>query len=135
MTVSWKMNISSDTCVLFMNRAVWDGAEGIEVFVKDGRLHARGSGPARASSNSADYDGSWVHAAVVFHGASVSFYRNGREDGGGKVAPVVSSSHELIIGGYGAGCRYSVRGVLDDVQLYDRTLSADEIRELAMPGK
>ena len=73
----------------------------------------------------------WDHLAGVYAGANQKFYVNGelvgeRNDG----ALSINAAQEFLIGAGAnetANHNYFFRGMIDEVRLYDRALSADEI--------
>jgi len=73
----------------------------------------------------------WYHAACVFDGSSVALYVNGSLKDIQSQASILTDSNILRIG---ADPYYYFDGAIDDVRLYDRALSAEEIRRLYQEG-
>ena len=75
--------------------------------------------------------GEWHHVATVYDGSSVVFYYDGADVGTlpltGLMAP---DGRPLVIGGDVPGILEIFYGRLDDVRIYDRALSPEEIAEL-----
>ena len=76
-------------------------------------------------------DGQWHHVAVTRqNGAGVTLYVDGRLDGSGNASTGdVSANSALYFCGGGVGGHY-FRGLLSDIQLYDRVLAPGEIQRL-----
>ncbi|TWU22878.1 hypothetical protein Pla52o_24100 [Novipirellula galeiformis] len=76
------------------------------------------------------YDG-WHHVAGTFDGKMLRLFLNGREITAAKADGTLSTfPTPLVLGGYGNLPRtaaHALAGSLDDVAVYDRALSADEI--------
>ncbi len=79
-------------------------------------------------------DGTWVHVAGVFRpGAAVEAYAAGSRvaiDSSGVPTSINDQGDEVRIGIRGDGTLPFV-GAIDDIQIYDRALSATEIQQLA----
>jgi hypothetical protein len=76
--------------------------------------------------------GRWVHLAGTFDGATMRLYVDGAERGAlARPGPIKPNAFPLCLGSYEAGHAAHFTGLLDDVKLYDRALSADEIRRQA----
>src|SRR5262249_36897479 len=77
----------------------------------------------------------WVHVAVVFNvGNTVTLYCNGVQKGSGSIDPVVNNTRPLQIGRTPSELATYWRGILDEIQLYNRALSQAEIQtELTTP--
>jgi len=87
----------------------------------------------------------WTHVAVTFdvsaQGNNQKMYFNGQLDAENRSEnPLSTNTDDVSIGavsgtGYAGGRRFYLHGMLDDVRIYRRALSADEIREsmLALP--
>ncbi len=71
--------------------------------------------------------GQWVHHAVVKTGATLTYYRDGVE-AGTRTLTKTMDENPFFMGGDAGGERW--RGCLSDVRIYDRGLSAAEIRAL-----
>ncbi len=71
----------------------------------------------------------WSHVALVSNGSSVTIYLNGKASTNNQAAPFEVFS-KLFIGNYGLG-RFDrfVDAEIDEVAIWDRPLSADEIRK------
>ena len=78
-------------------------------------------------------EGVWVHFAVVgrFDPTSglydVDLFRNGVPVGNAQKVEMGATYEPLRIGSVDVENGYAFRGLLDDVQLYDKALSAEEI--------
>jgi hypothetical protein len=103
--------------------------------------HSRATQPIAAYANNAWVTDTWQHVAVTFNGGTVAstaihIYANGTElshaydqDGSGAYSTDATASL-LIGGGYSAGNGWNFDGLIDDVRVYNRVLSATEIAEL-----
>ena len=73
--------------------------------------------------------GRWVHLAGTFDGRTMRLFVDGTEvaavDRPGRVNP---SHFDLVIGGFEPGSRANFEGLVDEVRLFSRSLSADEVR-------
>lgn len=89
------------------------------------------------SSNRALNDGQWHHIAATYDGKTVSYYIDGV--GRGRVSrhpgPLKKSGWDLCIGNsvvdYGTGEFLAFDGMIDEVRIYNRALSAAEVKMLA----
>ena len=74
----------------------------------------------------------WCHVAGTYDGATLKCYLNGTETDSKSMSGFAGGSCPLLIGSDGWGCDWI--GGIDDVRIYDRALTAEEIRN-AMRGK
>jgi hypothetical protein len=83
-------------------------------------------------TNATVNDGSWHHIALVFSSStSATMYFDGVSKGGKTLSPAISSqSVTAVIGANTGGSANHFNGQMDDIRLYNRTLSAAEITEL-----
>ena len=75
----------------------------------------------------------WQHVAVVQNGGAVIFYRDGIDIGGvasGQQFPG-AGPHPVRIGIRATDLNRDFDGLIDEVRIYNRALSADEIATLA----
>jgi hypothetical protein len=86
------------------------------------------------TSNSAVSTGKWVHVAVSSNGSSATFYINGIADGTQATVPVCNTGPFIIGANFPGGDEY-FNGKIDDLRLYNRALSAQEISALYTSGK
>ena len=89
------------------------------------------------SASSIPFD-QWVHVALVidYAGGTYRFYINGLEAGSGSSGLTHGRSQNTPtpvnwVGAAGGGKQFP--GLIDDVRVYNRTLSADEVRSLTVP--
>jgi len=76
----------------------------------------------------------WTHAAAVWDGAAMKLYKNGVEVGSLEKGGTLSTNPDanVAIGNQPVGAPGRLwNGLIDNVQLYNRGLSADEILGLA----
>ena len=71
-------------------------------------------------------DNEWVHNAGVKKGNSLTYYRNGVQMGASTTVEKAMDANPFYIGGDPQGERWS--GALSDVRLYERALTAEEIK-------
>ncbi|MBI2300070.1 MAG: DUF4838 domain-containing protein [Armatimonadetes bacterium] len=79
--------------------------------------------------------GQWNHVAATYDGATMRVYLNGREAGGGKaVSTAIRTNQEPLrfgwLGSYG-----HFNGLVRDIRLYDRALSAGEVFAQYLAGR
>ena len=97
----------------------------------------RSTDSTRGTSNwgNAHTYGPWYHLAGVYDGSTVQLYVNGMlESSVAFSGPILQTSQPLCIGRYGT-VGEALNGLIDDLRLYNRALSAAEIQTLfnAMP--
>jgi hypothetical protein len=83
------------------------------------------------NTSSAVVAGKWTHAVLVQSGSSVNLYIDGALAGTGSGATGVGAIASAVIGArpdLASGTYF--RGTIDDVRIYDRSLSASEVSEL-----
>jgi len=126
---------------MLTKKAAWDSLNGWEISLETGyddNLTVRGS--SGAGSAGADMVVSswaaegWHHIAVVYEGTTATVYSDGVERDTVTIASVVDNDLPLYIGRYGDGQYCHWNGKIDDVRIYSRALSAEEIAQLAAPG-
>jgi len=73
--------------------------------------------------------GRWVHLAGTFDGQTMRIYVDGQERGTmARLGPVKPNAFHLVLGNYEIGHGSHFIGLLDEVRLYNRALTPDEIR-------
>ena len=78
----------------------------------------------------------WVHVAGVYDGSTISLYLNGNLIGSNTSAPgaIHVESGELGIGHDQANPDRFYKGLIDEVEIFDRALSASEIQAIYTAG-
>ncbi len=78
----------------------------------------------------------WYHAVVTVGPgtpATVTFYLNGVNDGSGETSSTYddnATSKPVVIGSASEGGADNMEGIIDDVRIYDRALSAEEVKRM-----
>ncbi len=73
----------------------------------------------------------WVHIAVTKDASGhITHYLNGQPDGTGTLRGAFCSAPTLIGGGVFSGYNFLFHGAIDDLRIFQRELSAEEIRRL-----
>ena len=97
----------------------------------DGSLFLSGVGvwDFRTSPNTI-IAGNWYHVAVTKNGSSYKLYSNGQEVASASHGNLETSSSPLLIGSVYSDV-YFFNGLIDEVKIYNRALSAAEVSKLA----
>jgi hypothetical protein len=124
-----RLRSSSTTDPVNGNNTLYGGPYRLRLLPRPGGAYAGvsfGDTEYRVGPNTAWNVGSWVHWAMVRAGARLSLYRNGQLAGERTDLP----SDQVTLGGYiGAyGSQYRARADIDEVAVYRRALSADEVQ-------
>ncbi len=106
----------------------------IYTYISDGTNSSNGT-----TGNSALPFDQWTHVVVMFNRdeGKVKVYLNGKNDGERDISNVtgaVDPTSSLNIGYYNGGT-YEFRGLIDDVRVYNRALTPDEIKRLYNMGR
>ncbi len=114
-----------------VNRVYQSGDTGYRLGVVDGKPCFEVPETSWSHHLSASEDlptGRWVHLAGTFDGTTMRIYVDGREQGSmERPGPVKANAYPLTLGSYEAGHQAAFAGSLDEVRLYRRALTAEEI--------
>lgn len=114
------------------NYGVWAGGDGDKVLFQQYNDAAQAVINIRTAKDVVI--GKWHHVAATVRGNRATVYFDGARDiEGDRTGPVVSSNAPFMIGWGSIHARFS--GSLDDVRVYKRGLTADEVRELFEMGR
>jgi hypothetical protein len=83
------------------------------------------------------YQGRWTHVVAVRDGSTKILYIDGAPENTGATAGVVTGKSSKVCVGcheYPLGRGYFFNGMIDDVRVYNRALSAEEVWELYQEG-
>jgi hypothetical protein len=72
-------------------------------------------------------DGNWHHLALTYNGAALVSYIDGAQTATNPVTGAITTGSPTNIGNYGG---YYANGYIDDVRIYNRALSANEVKQL-----
>ncbi len=105
------------------------------------RIDTTGALKAVISQDGSSYDqitggtiltqGTWYHGAVVYDDTDIRLYLNGESDATpvAHTSGIHDNSSDFVVGAYETG-NYYYDGLIDEVAVFDRDLSADEIYEI-----
>ena len=80
-------------------------------------------------------DGKWHHVAGVLDGTKASIFVDGALDTSTNSSPNISvNDYSVLIGANAQATGRLFHGLIDDVRIYDRALSVDELRALVKEG-
>ncbi len=133
LTVSAWININSTAtwqCIVERGDA---SNVGWHVYVNSGnRLYSSLNGDAVYSTAGTISTNTWYHVTVTWDGATVKHYTNGVQTASAALSSLKDVGSNTIIGTrLAGGPKLAFKGVIDDVRLYNRALSAAEIQALA----
>jgi hypothetical protein len=117
--------------IYWMLSTIWDGSKA----VLRARLSTSGTTDTLIASSGEVKDGEWTHAVMRYDGATLKIYKDGVEVGSmAKTGPIdTSASVDTFIGASAVESLFWW-GKIDDVRVYKRALSADEIKRLHKIG-
>jgi hypothetical protein len=75
----------------------------------------------------------WCNIACSYDGTTLKCYLNGLQTDSTPMGPITSSPTPVLIGSDGWGCDWI--GAIDDVQMYNNALTADQIAEICPPSR
>jgi len=96
------------------------------------------SGVSKSAVSLGHYnDGLWHHVVGLFNGSNVLLYVDGGKEtitGDATTGPIVNTSAvDLVLGNYAAAVNPFI-GLIDDARIYNRALTATEIKKLYTLG-
>lgn len=93
-----------------------------------GRAYVYNAGWVYATATTSITTGVWRHHAMTFDGSKVYHWINGVSEQSANVGnPAYSGTMLTSVGRYGNGTLYVVNGIIDELCVFDRVLSAPEI--------
>ncbi|HIG97702.1 MAG TPA: LamG domain-containing protein [Candidatus Aenigmarchaeota archaeon] len=92
----------------------------------DGNLRAWFGGNA-LNSNTSLQAGTWSHVAATFDNTTIKLYINGILDNSSSASGSIVTGRPVTIGSVNAHNNYFFNGTIDEVVVWNRTLSADEV--------
>ena len=94
--------------------------------------YVQGGGTGRATYTIPSEDqGNWVHLVGLYNGSTWLLYRNGTQVGSANNATgAIAVDENWAIGARGTGTERFFDGSIDDVRIYNRALSSEEVVQL-----
>jgi len=129
--MSFECWINTDTAtnnVLVMDRSLYNGVDGIEIWVDTNRnICVRGGQQAYICSNSALTLDVWYNVVVTYNSTTGQIYINGQLDKSGTIGAVTgNSTYNMYLGRYGDSNLYEWDGKMASIKIYHKVLSASE---------
>jgi hypothetical protein len=78
--------------------------------------------------------GQWNHVALVYDGASRTFYVNGVFAGAGNAPAISPDTNPSAIGNVVSNNMASFNGLIDELSIYNRALSSNEVNSIYLAG-
>src|SRR5205823_7272974 len=100
----------------------------------DGRLALTKNGVDNVTSTPSVTDTNWHHVAVTKNGSNIVFYIDGAGQTGPAYDPGFTFEQNVIIGASNDALLAGFLGLIDEVSIYNRALSADEIAGIYRAG-
>mgnify|MGYP000850970264 CR=1 FL=1 len=75
-------------------------------------------------------NGAWNHVVYVYDGTEEVFYLNGQKRTSSPYSELLPIGDSPLIIGWGHGRTYHFNGIIDEVKIYNRALSQDEIEDI-----
>lgn len=138
--IRWSGDLSVDHQGIIGKRSAWGNTNAMRWFLETdplGRLGFRQYWEAGVDLFSEEgilnpFIGKWAHVAVSFDGTDVVIYLNGAEVASGPFVLADMPDAGIGIGNtHGGGGGETFSGDIDEVQIYNRALSAEEVAYLA----
>lgn len=138
-TVDAWINLASSTDAIIFDNASASPYYGYEFWLGSGnRLHADvyASGHVALAGNTALQTGTWYHVAMTYDGSNLKLYVNGAEDGSTSVTGPINYSVQVVptIGKRAVYSSYYFPGLIDEVEIFNRGLSAPEVAAIYNAG-
>jgi hypothetical protein len=131
----WEKSSSTTTTIMFALALGSYSFKNLEFDFNDGSglyLYWNSSGANRISVGSlgAYTDGQWHHIALTRSGTTMTLYVDGSPVGSATYAPAIDVSNTGFnyIGAHALGYSLTWKGEIDEVEIFNRALSASEIR-------
>ena len=124
-----------------ISKNVKSSTDGFELSLSNGgrvfvRFNEDSSGDALRVDSSSKYptNGStWMHVAATYDGSTIRLYINGQLEGSKNASFQIGTNDLPLSIGSGDGGYRGMKGAIDDVRIYAKALSAQEIAALAPP--
>ena len=112
-------------------RGTWQSLNGYSFFTESGKLYfeyGNGSTYAQLGNTGGVKTNTWQHVAVTLSGSTLTWYVNGKSTGTTSgIAGITASTSNLAIGKSISRNGQYFKGLIDEVRVYNRALSANEI--------
>jgi len=117
--------------------ALYTSGGGLRFYVYSGIGSGFVLSPYYASSGI--WDGQWHHVAGTYDGTAVRLYVDGAQVGSGTSTSIsigygLATDNDLIIGQYTGTCSLPFNGDIDEVEIFNRALSLEEIQGIYLAG-
>jgi hypothetical protein len=123
---------TSEQNIYWMLSTIWDGSKA----VLRARLSTSGTTNTLIATSGEVKDGEWTHAVMRYDGSTLKLYKDSAEVGSmSKTGPIdTNDTRPAAIGAAAFDESLNWWGKIDDVRIYNRALSTDEIKRLYKIG-
>ena len=99
------------------------------------RFYHNGAGTGVTNGTSTLNQNQWYHIVATYDGSNTYVYVNGVQDGTAVVTGAINTNNDNLYIGYNTGANnYDFNGSIDDVMVFNRGLTAFEVRRLYEDG-
>lgn len=131
-SVMFKSSSVSGTIVVMGKQAAVSGAASYAVVIQNNRLYSRISNGTTEYNASMPFSNTstFNYAVGTYDGSALKLYHNGLlvDSTSVSISITYSASYPLYIGSYG-GTTFPMQGYINSVQLYNRALNANEVKQ------
>ena len=129
------LDSSAVTDILWMDRTVWNGTTGTEIWMEGsgGKGNFRGRGAGNGSSSPYVETGlilsfdTWYHLVFTCNSTTGTLFVNGEQKASGTIMAVADSTSNSYIGAYGNGTSFEFTGNVAIVRIYHKALTTSEV--------
>ncbi|RLE42946.1 hypothetical protein DRJ48_02290 [Candidatus Woesearchaeota archaeon] len=116
--------ISKGAGVTSYNYKIELAASGIQFIISNS------TGQQAVSTSVTPAQNQWYHAVLVYNGSHMLAYVNGTYKGNKQISEVVTNTDPVSIGRYQGGGDYYFNGTIDEIKVFNSSLSAEQIYQI-----
>jgi RHS repeat-associated protein len=132
-TIVWRMNVASNPsgvqCAIDLHND--SSSSAVQCGFRNSTVGVWNHGGNVLASATPPSAGNWHHYAYTYDGTTHKLYIDGTQAGSSTATAQTAAVTSFVLGRWNGGAQEYFAGKLDDLRIYSRTLSADEVAGLA----